>query len=205
VGLAVLAVVAALAPPFHAQVRPIPAAMRAQMIGVSWREGCPVGLADLRLIMLTYRGFDGRAHTGRLVANRAAAPVLVAVFRRLYAAGFPIRRMEPVDRYGGDDYRSIEADNTSAFNCRSATGSSRWSNHAYGLAIDVNPIENPYVSRGRSSHPASAPYLDRSRHRSGMANEGGVLVEAFRASGWGWGGSWSGSVKDYQHFSYNGR
>jgi hypothetical protein len=205
VGLAVLAVVAALAPPFHAQVRPIPAAMRAQMIGVSWREGCPVGLADLRLIMLTYRGFDGRAHTGRLVANRAAAPVLVAVFRRLYAAGFPIRRMEPVDRYGGDDYRSIEADNTSAFNCRSATGSSRWSNHAYGLAIDVNPIENPYVSRGRSSHPASAPYLDRSRHRSGMAYEGGVLVEAFRASGWGWGGSWSGSVKDYQHFSYNGR
>ena len=105
-------------------------------------------------------------HTGRLVANRSAAPVLVAVFRRLYAARFPIRRMEPVDRYGGDDFRSIEADNTSAFNCRAATGSSHWSNHAYGLAIDVNPIENPYVIGGVSSHRASAPYLDRSRHRS---------------------------------------
>ena len=127
------------------------------------------------------------------------------MFRRLYAARFPIRRMEPVDRYGGDDYRSIEADNTSAFNCRAATGSSHWSNHAYGLAIDVNPIENPYISSGRSSHPASAPYLDRSRRRPGMAYAGGVLVEAFRSVGWGWGGSWPGSVQDTQHFSWNGR
>jgi D-alanyl-D-alanine carboxypeptidase len=205
VGLAVLAVAAALAPGFHARVQPIPPAMRGQMTGVSWHRGCPVALGDLRLITLTYRGFDGRAHVGRLVANRTAAPALVAVFRRLYAAGFPIRRMEPVDRYGGDDFRSIEADNTSAFNCRAATGSSHWSNHAYGLAIDVNPIENPYLSGGHSSHRASAAYLDRSRHRAGMAYEGGVLVEAFRAEGWGWGGSWSGSVRDYQHFSYNGR
>jgi hypothetical protein len=205
VGLAVLAVAAALAPGFHARIQPIPPAMRAQMTGVSWHEGCPVGLGDLRLITLTYRGFDGRPHTGRLVANRTAAPTLVAVFRRLYAVGFPIRRMEPVDRYGGDDFRSIEADNTSAFNCRAATGSSRWSNHAYGLAIDVNPIENPYVSGGRSSHPASAPYLNRLRRRPGTAFEGGVLVEAFRAAGWGWGGSWSGGVRDYQHFSSNGR
>jgi hypothetical protein len=205
VGLAVLAVAVALAPGFHARVQPIPPPMRAQMTGVSWHRDCPVTLDDLRLITLTYRGFDGRAHTGRLVANRSAAPVLVAVFRRLYAAGFPIRRMVPVDRYGGDDFRSIEADNTSAFNCRAATGSSNWSNHAYGLAIDVNPIENPYVSGGRSSHAASGPYLDRSRRRAGTAYEGGVLVEAFRSAGWGWGGSWSGSVRDYQHFSYNGR
>jgi D-alanyl-D-alanine carboxypeptidase len=205
VGLAVLVVAAALLPGFHARVQPIPPAMRAQMTGVSWHPGCPVALDDLRLITLTYRGFDGRAHTGRLVANRTAAPALVAVFRRLYAVKFPIRRMEPVDRYGGDDFRSIEADNTSGFNCRAATGSTRWSNHAYGLAIDVNPIENPYVSGGRSSHPASAPYLDRSRHRPGMAYEGGVLVDAFRAVGWDWGGTWSGGVRDFQHFSYNGR
>jgi hypothetical protein len=130
VGLAVLAVAAVLAPGFHARVQPIPAEMRAQMTGVSWHRGCPVGLGDLRLITLTYRGFDGRAHTGRLVANRTAAAVLVAVFRRLYAVSFPIRRMEPVDRYGGDDFRSIEVDNTSSFNCRAATGSSHWSNHA---------------------------------------------------------------------------
>jgi len=190
---------------FHASVRPIPAAMRAEMTGVSWHPGCPVGLADLRLVTLTYRGFDRRDHTGRLVANRDAAPALVGAFRRLYAARFPIRRMEPVDRYGGDDFRSIEADNTSAFNCRAATGSTHWSNHAYGRAIDVNPIENPYVSGGTSSHRASGPYLDRSRHRAGTAYAGGVLVEAFRSVGWGWGGSWTGSVRDYQHFSANGR
>jgi hypothetical protein len=205
VGLAVLAVVAALAPGFHARVQPIPPAVRARMTGVSWHPGCPVGLGDLRLLTLTYRGFDGRSHTGTLVANRDAAPALVAVFRRLYAAGFPIRRMEPVDRYGGDDFRSIEADNTSAFNCRPATGSSRWSEHAYGRAIDVNPIENPYVTAaGTTAHTASRPYLDRSRRRAGTAYPGGVLVEAFAAAGWGWGGSWTG-VKDYQHFSASGR
>jgi hypothetical protein len=204
-GLAVLAVAAALAPGFHSRVQPIPPALRAQMVGVSWRPGCPVPLADLRLMTLTYRGFDGRVHTGQLVAHEDAAADLVAVFRRLYAAGFPIRRMQLVDRYGGDDFRSIEADNTSAFNCRAATGSTHWSQHAYGRAIDVNPIENPYVSRGQTSHRASRPYLDRSRHRPGTAYEGGTLVEAFRAAGWGWGGSWAGSVRDYQHFSANGR
>jgi D-alanyl-D-alanine carboxypeptidase len=204
VGLVVLALAAALAPGFHARVQPIPPAVRAQMSGVSWRPGCPVGFADLRLVTLTYHGFDGRAHTGRLVANKDAAGALVGVFRRLYASRFPIRRMDLVDKYGGDDFRSIEADNTSAFNCRPATGSSRWSQHAYGRAIDVNPIENPYVtSAGTTSHRAGRPYLDRSRHRPGMAYGGGVLVEAFQAAGWGWGGSWSG-VKDYQHFSSTG-
>jgi D-alanyl-D-alanine carboxypeptidase len=203
VGLAVLAAAAVLAPGFHAKVSPIPPATRAEMTGVSWHRGCPVPLSELRLLTLTYRGFDGRAHTGRLVANHDAAATLVSVFRRLYAAGFPIRRMELVDRYGGDDYRSIEADNTSAFNCRPATGSTHWSQHAYGRAIDVNPIENPYVSGGTTSHRASTPYLDRSRRRAGMAYEGGALVEAFRSAGWGWGGSWNG-IKDYQHFSATG-
>jgi hypothetical protein len=203
VGLAVLAVAAALVPGFHAKVYPIPPATRARMTGVSWHPGCPVPLSDLRLIALTYRGFDGRAHTGLLIANRDAAAALVGVFRRLYAARFPIRRMQLVDAYGGDDYRSIEADNTSAFNCRPATGSTHWSQHAYGRAIDVNPIENPYVSGGTTSHRASTPYLDRSRHRTGMAFEGGVLVEAFRSAGWGWGGSWNG-IRDYQHFSATG-
>jgi D-alanyl-D-alanine carboxypeptidase len=205
VGLAVLALAALLVPGFRANVQSIPPAIRAQMTGVSWRAACPVGLADLRLLTLTYRGFDGRAHTGHLIANKDAAAPLVGVFRRLYAAGFPIRRMELVDRYGGDDFRSIEADNTSAFNCRLATGSSHWSEHAYGRAIDVNPIENPYVTAGRTTaHRTSRSYVDRSRHRAGMAFEGGALVEAFRAAGWGWGGTWSGD-KDYQHFSATGR
>jgi hypothetical protein len=109
--------------------------------------------------------------------------------------------MAPVDAYGGSDFASIEADNTSAFNCRPVSGGGGWSQHAYGRAIDVNPIENPYVgASGKTEHRASRPYLDRTRRRPGMAWARGALVTAFSARGWGWGGSWSGA-KDFQHFS----
>jgi len=192
-------------PPFHGSVSPIGPELRTRMTGVSWHRGCPVPLPGLRLLTLGYWGFDGRPHTGRLVVGAAYARPVVSTFRRLYRARSPIRRMRLVDDYGADDFRSIEADNTSAFNCRRATGSSRWSEHAYGRAIDVNPIENPYVSGGRTSHPASRIYLDRSRRRRGMAYAGGTLVEAFASIGWRWGGTWAGSVKDYQHFSASGR
>ena len=140
----------------------------------------------------------------RLIVHRDVARDVVGVFSRLYAAHFAIRRMVPIDAYGGSDFRSIEADNTSAFNCRFVDGTARWSEHAYGRAIDVNPIENPYVSGGRTSHPASRPFVDRSRLRPGMALEGGAVVRAFDAIGWGWGGRWT-SAKDYQHFSRSGR
>ena len=190
---------------FHGSIAPLSRAQRALMTGRSWHPGCPVSLSQLRLLTLSYVGFDGRAHTGRLVVNADVASAVVSVFHRLYDARFPIRRMVPVDAYGGSDFRSIEADNTSSFNCRAATGSTHWSEHAYGHAIDVDPIENPYVDSSGTSHPASRPYLDRSRHRPGMAYDGGVLVETFRSVGWGWGGDWTGSVHDYQHFSVNGR
>jgi hypothetical protein len=191
--------------PFQSKVSPLGPALRAQMTGVSWHRGCPVPLSSLRLLTLSYRGFDHRSHTGRLVVNRSVAAKVVTAFRKLYNAGFPIRRMQLVDIYGGSDFRSIEADNTSAFNCRAATGSSHWSNHAYGLAIDINPIENPYVTAsGGVAHAASRPYLNRSRIKPGMAYSGGVLVNSFQSIGWGWGGNWSGT-RDYQHFSVNGR
>lgn len=191
-------------PAFRGSIERIDDRVAKRMTGVSWRPGCPVHLRDLRLLRLSYWGFDGRARTGALIVHRDADRELVQVFRDLYAARFPIRRMVPVDAYGGSDFRSIEADNTSAFNCRHVEGTTRWSNHAYGTAIDVNPIENPYVSGGRTSHAASRPYLDRARRRPGMAFEGGALVRAFDRIGWGWGGRWE-SVKDYQHFSANGR
>jgi hypothetical protein len=191
--------------PFRSTTSSLTPALGARMTGVSWHRGCPVALRDLRLLTLSYRGFDGRSHTGRLVVNGSVAARVVAVFRKLYRADFPIRRMQLVDLYGGSDFRSIEADNSSAFNCRRATGSSSWSNHAYGLAIDINPIENPYVTAGGSvAHRASRPYLNRSRIRPGMAYPGGELVGAFRSAGWGWGGYWGGD-RDYQHFSANGR
>ncbi len=189
---------------YPATVERIDAAQAKRMTGVSWRPGCPVGLGRLRLLRLPHHGFDGRDRVGRLIVHADVAKAVVAVFRRLYAAGVPIRRMVPVDAYGGSDFRSIEADNTSAFNCRYVEGTTRWSEHAYGRAIDVNPIENPYVSGGATSHRASRPYLDRSRRRAGMAYEGGALVRAFDSAGWGWGGRW-GAMKDYQHFSASGR
>jgi hypothetical protein len=189
-------------PPFRASVRPLPATLRETM--TSWRPGCPVARDQLRLLSTTYLGFDGRSHRGRLVVNVSAARPLASVFERLYEARFPIRRMEPVDVYGSDDYASIEADNTSAFNCRPATGSSHWSLHAYGLAVDLNPLENPYVSGGRTSHPRSRRYLDRSLELPGMVHDGDIVVSAFASIGWGWGGRWSDPI-DYQHFYANGR
>jgi hypothetical protein len=113
--------------------------------------------------------------------------------------------MRPIDAYGGSDERSLDADNTAAFNCRFAvaSGPKRWSVHAYGLAVDVNPVENPYVL-GSSVHPrAGRAYLDRSRYRPGMAVAGRLLVRVFAAAGWQWGGRWTGSP-DYQHFSASG-
>jgi len=189
---------------FRGSIQPIDAAQAKRMTGVSWRKGCPVALRDLRLLTLSHWGFDGRVRIGRLIVHRDVAHELVQVFRDLYAARFPIRRVVPVDAYGASDFRSIEADNTSAFNCRFVEGTTRWSNHAYGRAIDVNPIENPYVSGGSTSHSASRPYVSRTPRRPGMAYEGGALVRAFDRIGWGWGGRWT-SVKDYQHFSETGR
>ena len=193
------------APPFRGTVTQLPASLRETMTGLSWRRGCPVGLDDLRLVRARHWGFDGRVRTGRLVVHRDVARDVLRVLRALYAARFPIRRMVPVDAYGASDFRSIEADNTSAFNCRYVDGTTRWSEHSYGRAIDLNPIENPYVtSRGTTSHRASVRYLRRSPYRPGMAVEGGLAVRAFAEVGWGWGGRWSGD-RDYQHFSVSGR
>ncbi|HEX3291321.1 MAG TPA: M15 family metallopeptidase [Gaiella sp.] len=192
-------------PPFRGSATPLSPAQRAAMTGVSWRAGCPVSLDELRLVRTRYIGFDGKAHTGRIVVHRDVSSDLLTVFRRLYSERFPVRRMVPVDAYGGSDFRSIEADNTSAFNCRFVDGTTRWSEHAYGRAIDLNPIENPYVtSSGTTSHRASRPYLRRAPYRPGMAVEGGAVVGAFAAVGWSWGGRWPGD-RDYQHFSASGR
>jgi hypothetical protein len=111
--------------------------------------------------------------------------------------------MVPVSKYRGSDDASMAADNTSGFNCRFVAGTRRWSMHAYGLAVDVNPVENPYVARSRISPPAGGRYVDRARRRPGMAVPRGVLVEAFAVAGWKWGGHWTGTP-DYQHFSTTG-
>ena len=188
-------------PPFAHSVARVTAAE----LPHSWRPGCPVAPAQLRRLRVRYWGFDRRAHTGSAIVNARAVRPLTRVFARLYARRFPIRRMRPVDAYGGRDERSLAADNTAAFNCRYAvaSGPKRWSVHAYGLAIDVDPVENPYVLGGTVHPRAGRAYLDRSRVRRGMAVRGGVLVQAFASVGWSWGGRWASSP-DYQHFSATG-
>jgi hypothetical protein len=196
-----LAVLALQAPPFtHTVARVTPA-----QLPYSWHPGCPVAPAQLRRLRVAYWDFDGRAHTGALVVNADAVSDLVHVFARLYAARFPIRRMRPIDAYHGRDEPSLEADNTAAFNCRYAVapGPKRWSAHAFGRAIDVNPVENPYLEGGRVHPRRGRAFLDRSRRRPGMAVRGGLLVRAFAGVGWAWGGRWAGSP-DYQHFSATG-
>jgi hypothetical protein len=185
---------------FSAKITPV----SRSTVRYSWHPGCPVGIDGLRLIRMTYWGMDHRPHDGEMVVSAHAAGKLVKVFRQLYASRYPIRRMELVDRYKGSDFKSIEADNTSAFNCRNATGSSSWSQHAYGLAVDLNTCENPYVHpNGHIEHPRCVKYGNRKRHDPGLIHGGDRVVRAFRSIGWGWGGSWGGPW-DFQHFSANG-
>ncbi|HVR14327.1 MAG TPA: M15 family metallopeptidase [Gaiellaceae bacterium] len=197
--LALLALLAA--PPFTHTVAPV----TREQLPHSWHQGCPVGPSSLGRLRVGYWGFDGKSRVGALVVNRSAVGPLTVVFRRLYKARFPIRRMRPIDAYAGNDERSLAADNTAAFNCRYAVGPGpkRWSTHAYGLAIDVDPVENPYLESGRVHPRAGRAYLDRSNLRPGMAVRGGLLVSAFASVGWKWGGRWTGTP-DYQHFSATG-
>jgi hypothetical protein len=194
----------AAAPRFRGEVVTGREAVRSR-VRYSWRRGCPVGPVELRLLRVDHWGLDGRVHRGELIVHRDHARRVLAVLGKLFGARYPIQRMRLVDAYRADDDRSMAANNTSAFNCRRVSGSRSWSEHAYGRAIDVNPLRNPYVTRGgRVSPPAGRPYADRARRAAGMIHGGDAVVRAFAGAGWRWGGDWSGS-KDYQHFSSTGR
>ena len=188
---------------FQASTSALTAAMRTRMTGVSWHPGCPVGLGELRLLQLSYWGFDHAVHQGELIVNASAATSMITAFRLLFEARFPVRQMRVVDDFGGDDERSMLADNTSAFNCRLVPGTKAWSQHAYGLAVDINPFENPEIQDGQADPPAAAEWADRSRSSPAMIKDGDAAWHAFRAIGWTWGGDWR-SLKDYMHFSANG-
>ncbi len=194
---------------YDSSVRPLPEPLERNLArGESWRAGCPVPLSDLRLITVSHWDFEGRVREGQLVVHRTAAQPLTKVFRRLYQLEFPIRHMKLGDMYGPKRIRPEDEDITGSFRCRRAvpspcgTGSGNWSNHAYGLAIDVNPVENPYVGCGQVRDARTAPYIDRSRLRKGMVTP--AVVRAFASMGWEWGGDWTGDTKDYMHFSHTG-
>ena len=159
---------------------------------------------DLSWVRLTFRGFDHRRHTGELLVNASAADDLVAVFRDLYRARFPIEEMRITRKAELTAPPTGDGNNTGAFACRATTGGTSYSQHAYGLAVDVNPFQNPYTKGELVLPELASSYLDRGWVRPGMITPDGPVVRAFAAIGWGWGGSWS-SLKDFQHFSANGR
>jgi hypothetical protein len=190
---------------FTSTITPITASLRQRMAS-SYRSGCPVPLADLRYLRLSYWDFTGRVRQGELVIAAKHAETMITVFRKLYAAEFPLRRMELVSDYRGDDEKSMAANNTSGFNCRPVAGTDRWSQHSFGAAIDLNPVQNPYVTESGVSPPAGADYAKPSARRAGvkgLITAESAPVQAFREAGWEWGGDWSGP-KDYQHFSAAG-
>ncbi|WP_344933121.1 M15 family metallopeptidase [Sphaerisporangium flaviroseum] len=153
---------------------------------------------------MTYWGFDKKPHTGELIVNRAVTGDVTAVFRQLYDWRFPIARMEPIDVYKGSDFDSIEADNTSAFNCRRTTGGSSWSKHSYGRAIDIDPRENPWVEPdGSVAHENAKRFAERPLRKPGVINPDDRVVRLFEKYGWEWGGYFNGA-KDYQHFAKGG-
>lgn len=187
------------APPFQSSVEPVTAAQ----LGSSWKPnmGCSEP-GELRAVNVSHWGYDGQVHVGRLVVAAGHAERIVAVFRDIYEARFPIERMVPIDAYGGDDQASMRANNTSGFNCRYVSGTTKLSQHAFGRAVDVNPLVNPYVKGSIVDPPEGAPYADRSRSDKGMIHAGDAVVDAFATQGWSWGGYWSSP--DYQHFSSSG-
>ena len=195
---------------FRGTVSRIPPDLEAEMRGTTWRPGCPVNLTDLRLLTLRYWGFDGVVHEGPMVVNERVAADVVWVFRQLFEARFPIKRMHLSRRYRPNhDDPNDRRDYTASFNCRPVITPrgplGTWSQHSYGWAIDINPIENPYVGAdGYVRNRNARPFRDRSLDLPGMIHPEDVAVRSFAVIGWGWGGSWS-SGPDYMHFSLTGR
>jgi hypothetical protein len=199
--------VSALPPPangrFAATVSLVSPEVRARM-GESWSPACPVPLEDLRYLTVSFRGFDGEAHTGELVVHASVADDVVEVFRQLFAADFPIEEMRLPTTADLQAPPTGDGNNSASYVCRAARGQTTWSQHAYGLAVDINPFHNPLVKRDLVVPELASAYADRSDVRPGMHVRGGAAVRAFASVGWKWGGDWRSS-KDYMHFSQNGR
>jgi hypothetical protein len=185
---------------FHATIQAVPAGVLARS---TWSSACPVKATDLRYVTVAFRGFDGNAHTGELLVHARAADDLVKVFGTLFAEGYPIERMRVTSAAELTAPPTGDGNTTAVFACRPVRGQKAWSQHAYGMAVDVNPFQNPY-HRGKVVLPELATsYLDRGSVRPGMILPHGPVVKAFAAIGWKWGGDYH-SLKDFMHFSYTG-
>ncbi|HHV09661.1 MAG TPA: M15 family metallopeptidase [Clostridiales bacterium] len=175
-----------------------------RITGVSYADNCEVPYSELRYVQVLYWGFDGESHSGEMIVNKAIAADVVDIFKELYEAKYPIERMVLIDEYNADDNASMAANNTSAFCYRVIdNGSKRLSNHSYGLAIDINPLYNPYVRPidGKTviSPEEGAEYADRTLDNPYYIRKGDICYQAFTSRGFTWGGDWK-NPKDYQHF-----
>jgi D-alanyl-D-alanine carboxypeptidase len=170
----------------------------------TWARGCPVKATQLAWVRVTFRGFEGARHTGELLVNNRAAEPLVRVFHQLYDDRFPIEEMRITPKAEQNVAPTGDGNDTGSFNCRPVRGATTYSQHAYGLAVDVNPFQNPYLKGDLVLPELASAYANRGWHRPGMILPDGPVVRAFASIGWGWGGSWQ-SLKDLQHFSANGR
>ena len=184
---------------FHASVEPVPAEVAARS---TWQPGCPVALADLRYVQVSFWGFDDRPHTGELIVHHTAAEPMTGVFRAMFDARFPIEDMHVTSQAELDAPDTGDGNPTAAFVCRPTRGATSWSQHAYGLAVDVNPFHNPYHRDGRLLPGLSETYLDRADERPGMILPGSVVTEGFAGLGWQWAGTWD--EPDHMHFSSDG-
>jgi hypothetical protein len=185
---------------FESTIEPVPEQVLARS---TWRPACPVSASRLRYLTMSFYGFDDRVHTGEMLVNSDVAETVVTIFGKLFAARFPIEEMRVVDAPELDLPPTGDGNNTTAFECRAARGQTRWSAHAYGLAIDLNPFQNPYTRADIVLPELSSAYLDRDRVRPGMVQDGGPVVSAFETAGWTWGGRWS-EPTDLMHFSATG-
>lgn len=185
---------------YAATVAPIPDDVLARS---TWQAKCPVTVAQLRYLTMSFWGFDGRAHTGEMIVNATVADKVTTVFGKLFAARFPIEAMRVTTRAELDAPPTGDGNTTASFVCRPAVNLTRWSAHAYGLAIDVNPFCNPYVKGDLVLPELASSYVDRRNRRPGMVFAGDATVRAFAAIGWSWGGDWT-SPKDIQHFTATG-
>lgn len=186
---------------FVSTIGPVPPDVLARS---TWSDSCPVAPTDLVYVTVSHIGFDGLAHTGELIVNRSASDQIVNVFSQLFDVRYPIEEMRVVAAEELDLAPTGDGNNTTAFVCRPATGNTSWSQHAYGLAIDINPFHNPYLKGELVLPELASYYLNRSLGEPGMILDSDTVSDGFEAIGWGWGGNWT-SLKDWMHFSENGR
>jgi hypothetical protein len=192
-----------LPPGFEGSIDRLSPKERRWMKGETWHPGCPVPMRKLRLLTVNYLDFDNETADGRVVVHRRVAKKVLGVFEAMFVAGFQMERVDATELYPPEQRPDKARNVTAAFNCRFIAGTTTWSQHAFGLAIDINPVQNPWVDDGRVVPRAGKGYVDRSLDLPGMIHRGDAVVDAFKGIGWGWGGDWQ-TKKDYMHFSQTG-